>query len=108
MNKYEYMEMLHILDDYYRKVVVITWLNGLKVKCNIFLGMAESSTELGDEDYIGEYYTIVNEVEVLENGRDDSISIDENNGIEINIFTIPKKIELEDGTVLWEAKETQQ
>jgi len=106
MNKENYEQMLLILQRCYgdsfdsRETVIISWSNGLKVKCKPFLGMEESDTEPGDEDYIGEYYTVVDEVEIIENGSNDSISI-ENNGIVINIHTVPEKIEKLDGTLLW-------
>ena len=101
ITKQQYEEMLMIFNTLKNiEYLIITWHNGLKVKCSPFLGMEESDTEPEDEDYIGEYYTIVDQVEILEEGRDDSIKID-NDGIEINIFTIPDKIETLDGTVLW-------
>ena len=99
MNEQEYMKMLRILDNYYQKDVIITWPNGLKVKCNAFHGMAESAED--DVDDEGEYYTLVNEVKILEYGSDDSIYI-EKDVILIALNCIPEKIELDDGTLLWQ------
>jgi hypothetical protein len=102
------MEYLYIFDDYfYKDPLIITWANGLKIKCNSCHGVAESDTEPGDEDYIGEYYTTVRDVEVLHEGSDDSVKIynyGEDNSIEICLLNIADKIELEDGTLLWERK----
>jgi hypothetical protein len=101
MTKEEYLEYLFIFNHHY--YLIITWANGLKVKCISFHGVAESDTEPGDEDYIGEYYTLVKDVEILHEGSNDSIEI-ENNGIEICLLNIAEKIELEDGTLLWQRK----
>ena len=101
MKEQEYKEMLFLFNRYYGKNMIIYWPNGLKVKCNAFHGMAEDIAEPGDEDYIGGFYTLVNDVKILEKGKDDSILI-ENDMIEISLIYLPERIELEDGTLLWE------
>ena len=102
MNEDQYKKMIYVIDDYYeREPIILYWVNGLKIKCKSFTGMYETDTELGDDDYIGEYAAAVNEVEVLEEGVDDSVLIYDNS-IEICLINIPEKICLEDGTVLWE------
>ena len=102
MNEQEYMKMLYIIDDYYeREPIIIQWSNGLKVNCKSITGMYETDTEPEDDDYIGDYAAAVGDVEILENGKDDSVLI-YNNCIEISLKCIPQKISLEDGTVLWE------
>ena len=101
MRKKDYKEMLFLFNDFFEKNMIITWPNGLKVKCNAFHGMAEDIAEPGDEDYIGGFYTLVNNVKILEKGSDDSILI-ENDMIEISLIYLPNRIELEDGTLLWE------
>ena len=103
MNNKDYMEMLFAADN---NDIVITWNNGLKVKCSSFTGICETDTEPGDDDYIGEYSVIVYKVQILEEGRDDSVLI-YNNGIEICLLNIPELITKEDGTVLWKRKEAE-
>jgi len=101
MKNEEYEHMLDIINEYFQKDIIISFPNGLKVKCNAFHGMAESDTEPGDEDYIGYYYTFVNEVEIISEGNDDSIAI-YNNCIEISLKCIPETIETLDGALLWQ------
>ena len=102
MNEQEYMKILYIIHDYYEgDPIIIQWSNGLKVNCKSFTGIYETGTEPEDDDYIGEYAAAVSDVEILEQGKDDSIPI-YNNCIEISLKCIPQKITLEDGTVLWE------
>jgi len=83
--------------------LIIRWSNGLKIKCKSFTGIIETDIEPDEEDYIGEYTAGVNEVEILEKGTDGSVEI-YGNSIEICLKNIPRKIALEDGTVLWERK----
>ena len=105
MNEQEYMKMLYVIDDYYEgDPIIIEQSNGLKVKCKSFTGMTETDTEPGDEDYIGEYSAGVNEVEVLEQGNDDSVDIYDSS-MDICLKCVPEKISKENGTVLWERKE---
>ena len=99
MNKQDYLELMYIFNHHSQKTMIITWPNGLKVKCNAFHGMAESSEDDANDE--GGYYTLVNEVRILEYGHDDSVHI-ENDLIEISLKCIPQKIELEDGTYLWQ------
>ena len=102
MNEQEYNKMLFVIDDYYEgEFLIIQWKNGLVVKCLADFGINESSTELGDEDHIGEYYTIVKIIEILKQGTDESVPI-YNNDIEISLINIPEKISLEDSSVLWQ------
>jgi len=101
MNRQEYIDFMCLFNEYAGEYLIITFPNGLKVKCNAFHGMAESDTEPGDEDYIGEYYTLVNEVEIITKGGDGTVEIC-NNGMEISLKCLPEKIELEDGTLLWQ------
>lgn len=102
MNEQEYMKMLYIMNGYYeRDPIIIQWSNGLKVICKSITGVYETDTEIGDEDYIGEYAAAVGDVEIIEQGRDDSVLI-YNDCIEISLKCIPKKISLEDETILWE------
>ena len=97
-----YKNLLFVIDDYFEKdKLIIEWKNGLKIKCRSFTGICETDTEPGDEDYIGEYSIGVNEVQILSPGHDDSVEIYDNS-IEISLKCIPKKVSLEDGTVLWE------
>ncbi len=105
MNEQEYKKLIYVIDDWYEKdPIMIEWGNGLKVKCKSFTGMCETDTEPGDDDYIGEYSAGVNEVEILQEGNDDSVEIYEAS-IEISLACVPKKISLEDGTVLWQREE---
>ncbi len=97
-----YKKLLYAIDDYFQKEpLIIEWKNGLKVKCNSITGMYETDTEPGDDDYIGEYAAAIGDVEILQQGTDDSVEI-YNGCIEISLKCIPKKVSLEDGTVLWE------
>lgn len=99
-----YKELLYVIDDWFQKdFIIMQWGNGLKIKCRSFTGICETDTEPGDEDYIGEYSAGVNEIEVIEKGRDDSIeSYIYDHSMEISLKTVPEKIMLEDGTMLWE------
>jgi len=102
MTGQEYMKMLYVIGDYYEgPPILIQWDNGLKVKCRSFTGITETDTEPGEPDYIGEYSIGVNEVEVMEEGTDDTIGIYEGS-IEISLLNIPEKVMSEDGTVLWQ------
>ena len=100
MNNDQYMEMLKSFADYF-DTIIISWSNGLKVKCKNFTCLSETSLEPDDEDYIGEYTVGVNEVEILEKGSDNSIEVYDNS-IDISLACVPAKITLEDGTVLWQ------
>jgi len=102
MSEQEYLELMYVFRYNMGEDMLITFPNGLKAKCNAFHGMAESDTEPGDDDYIGEYYTFVKDVEIIEKGRDDSVEI-YNDSIEISLKCIPSRIELEDGTLLWQS-----
>lgn len=102
INEQEYNKMLFVIDDYYEdEFLIIQWENGLVAKCLADFGINESSTEPGDEDYIGEYYTVVKIIEILKQGTDESVPI-YNDDIEISLINIPQKISLEDGSVLWQ------
>lgn len=97
-----YKALLYTIDDYFETdPLIILWSNGLKIKCNSFTGMYETDTEPEDEDYIGEYAIAVGDVEILQQGTDNSVEI-YNDCIEISLKCIPQKVSLEDGTVLWE------
>lgn len=100
MNNDQYMEMLNSFADYFDPIV-ISWSNGLKVKCRNFTCLSETSLEPGDDDYVGEYTVGVDEVEILEEGNDNSVEI-YNDSIEISLACIPERITSEDGTVLWQ------
>ena len=98
----EYKALLYLIDDYFEaEPLIISFGNGLKVKCNSITGIYETDTEPGDEDYIGEYAAAVGNVEVIQPGTDNSVEI-YNDCIEISLKCIPEKVSLEDGTVLWE------
>ena len=99
------MQMLYVFNYAFDedKKLLISWENGLKVKCSSLTGVIETDIEPDEEDYIGEYTAGVNEVEILEKGTDGSVEIYDNS-IEICLKNIPEKIALEDGTVLWERK----
>jgi len=103
MNNNDYMNMLYIFNDSFDndKKLLIYWANGLKVKCNSITGMYETDTEPEDDDYIGEYAAAVGDVEILEKGIDNSVLI-YNDCIEISLKSVPDKISLEDGTILWQ------
>lgn len=103
MNNNEYMNMLYKFNDAYDKdeKLLIDWSNGLRIKCSSITGVYETDTEPEDEDYIGEYAAAVGNVEILRKGNDESILI-YNDSIEISLKTIPEKISLEDGTLLWQ------
>ena len=94
---------MDIFNQYFCKDMIITWPNGMKIKCNAFHGMAESGED--DIEYEGGFYTLVKDVEILERGKDNSISeFSSFESILICIKNIPDKIELLDGTVLWQRK----
>ena len=100
MDNQKYMNMLMVFSRYLDSVVIY-WANGMITKCVSDFGINETGLNPNDEEYVGEYYTVVKVVEILENGSDSSILIF-NDYIEISLVNIPNKIELEDGTVLWE------
>lgn len=81
--------------------LIICWNNGLTISCASITGEYETDTEPEDEDYIGEYAAAVGDVEILQQGTDNSIEI-YNDCMEISLKCIPEKISLEDGTLLWE------
>ena len=99
----KYFELMSVLNYCYdnEKKLIISWNNGLVVYCTSITGEYEPDTEPGDDDYIGEYAAAVGDVEVLQQGTDNSVEI-YNNCIEISLKCIPKKVSLENGTVLWE------
>ncbi len=100
----KYRALIYAIDDYFESdPLIILWGNGLEVKCNSITGIYETDTEPGDEDYIGEYAIAVGDVEILQQGRDNSVEI-YNDCIEISLKCIPEKVSLEDGTVLWSNK----
>ena len=102
MNNEKYLELLYSLDYGFDNDIplVIVWNNNLKVKCNSITGMYETDTEPEDEDYIGEYAAAVGDIEILQQGTDNSVEI-YNDCIEISLKCIPEKVLLEDGTLLW-------
>lgn len=99
----KYLKLLSSLDYGFDndKPLIIVWNNNLKVKCNSITGTYETDTEPEDDDYIGEYAAAVGDVEILQQGTDNSVEI-YNDCIEISLKCIPQKVSLEDGTVLWE------
>ena len=99
MSRQSYIEFMYIFNHHFMKDMIITWPNGLKVKCNAYHGMAESADD--DIEKEGGYYTLVKNVDILNNGKDDSIYI-ENDCILICKTNIPDKIELLDKTVVWQ------
>lgn len=103
MNNESYLKLMSALNYGFdnNKKLIIYWDNGLKIKCTSSTGEYETDTEPGDEDYIGEYAAGVNEVEILEKGKDDSVKL-YNNSMEISLINIPEKISLEEGSVLWQ------
>lgn len=103
MNNEQYIEMLAVFNKYF-KPMIIQWPNGLKVKCKSFTGIMENDLEPDEADYVGEYSAGVNEVEILEQGSDDSVEIYDDS-IEICLKCIPEIISKEDGTVLWRRNE---
>ncbi|MCI8805852.1 MAG: hypothetical protein HFE59_08195 [Clostridiales bacterium] len=105
MSDNDYLNMLYVFNDSFdnNKKLLIKWSNELQVRCSSITGMYETDTEPEDDDYIGEYAAAVGDVEILENGIDDSVLI-YNDCIEISLKCIPDKILLEDGTVLWQKK----
>jgi hypothetical protein len=106
MNNESYLKLMSALNYGFdnNKKLIIYWDNGLKIKCTSLTGEYETDTEPGDEDYIGEYAAGVNEVEILEKGKDDSVKL-YNNSMEISLINILEKIFLEDGSVLWQREE---
>lgn len=102
MNDEKYLALMSALNYCYdnEKRLNINWSNGLNVSCTSITGEYETDTEPGDEDYIGEYAAAVGDVEVLQQGNDNSVEI-YNDCIEISLKCIPEKVSLEDGTVLW-------
>ena len=102
MNEKDYMDMLFVIDRYFQKEpIIVHFSNGLKVKSLSDTGIFETSAEPEDEDYVGEFITVVKIVEILEPGSDYSVPV-YNNYIEISLATIPTKISLEDETILWQ------
>ena len=100
----KYKKLLYSIDDYFEgDALIILWSNGLKVKCNSITGIYETDTEPEDDNYIGEYAAAVGDVEILQQGTDNSIEI-YNDCIEISLKCIPEKVSTENGTVLWENK----
>ena len=62
MEEQKYKELLYVLDDHFEKeTIVMTWQNGMKVRCKSFTGMYETDTEPEEDDYIGEYAAAVND-----------------------------------------------
>lgn len=105
MNSKQYMKMLYSFNQAFdgNKTLLISWNNGFRIKCKSSTGVYETDTEPEDDDYIGEYAAAVNEIEILQKGSDNSVEFHiYNNSMEISILNTPSKIELEDGTVLWE------
>ena len=102
MNNEKYLELLYSLDYGFDNDIplVIVLNNNLKVKCKSITGMYETDTEPEDEDYIGEYAAAVGDIEILQQGTDNSVEI-YNDCIEISLKCIPEKVLLEDGTLLW-------
>ena len=102
MNEKDYMDMLFVIHEYFQKEpLVVHFANGLIVKSLSDTGIFETSAEPEDEDYVGEFITVVKVVETLEPGSDYSVPI-YNNYIEISLVNVPTKIALEDETVLWQ------
>lgn len=102
MKKDDYLKMLYIFNDAFdeSKRLIISWPNGLKIKCDSITGIYETDTNVGDNDYIGEYAAAVEIVDILENGKDSRILISDN-CIEISLKCIPEEIMTEDYKTLW-------
>ena len=102
MEEKQYETLMNVITEIDEdELIVIVWSNGLSVRCSSYIGAVETSLEPEDEGFVGERVAIVNKVDIIEQGNDDSVMIF-NNGIEINLTTIPEKVMLEDGTVVWE------
>lgn len=100
MTQDQYMRMLNSFADYFDKIIIL-WRNGLKVRCRNFTCLSETSLDVGEEGYVGEYTIGVNEVEILEKGKDNSVEI-YIHSIDISLACVPEVIQKEDGTVLWQ------
>lgn len=106
MDNCKYMKTLIALDDLlieWQKLI-FCWKNGLEALCEPFTGICETDLEPGEEGYAGEYDNTVKVIKIIQNGNAEPGFI-YNGFIEINLYTIPQKIMLEDGTVLWENNE---
>ena len=103
MNDKDYMNMLYVLNDAFDNELklFIEWANGLRISCLSITGTYETDSEFDSEEYIGEYAAVVGDIDVLNKGNDDSVSIF-NNCIEISVKNVPNKILSEDGNILWE------
>ena len=82
--------------------VILEWKNGLKVRgCVIAEGLLPDR----EVERLGSHYAIIDEIEIIQEGRDGSIKFIQNEdglSIILNLTTIPDKVMLEDGTVVWE------
>jgi hypothetical protein len=84
----KYKKLIYVIDGYFEgEPLIIQWNNGLKVKCNSITGIYETDTEPDDEDYIGEYAAAEGDVEIIEQGKDESVQI-YNDCIEISLKCI--------------------
>jgi len=104
MNKKDYTNFIKIMSEIYSEALIIQWTNGLKVKGYIF-DIGENPSN--EAERLGLHYIAIFEVRVIIPGNDDSITIYHNEDfdcININMTTIPEKITLEDGTIVWENK----
>ena len=55
------------------KKLIVRWNNGLTISCMSITGEYETDTEIGDDNYIGEYAAAIGDVVVLQQGMDDSM-----------------------------------
>ncbi len=110
-----YMNLLHSIDP--REIdnyMVMYFSDGLIVKFINDFGTNEGGIEEEEEGYYGEYYTIIDVIEIVKKAEVEEVFVDQwyseekdeygNKCIEISLLCVPDKVEKEDGTLVWEKK----
>ncbi len=107
-----YEELLSAIDP--RKIedyMIMYFSDGLIVKFVNNFGTNEAGIDEGEEGYYGDYYTIIDIIEIVKKAEVEEFVIDRwqdnqtgelgNMGMEISLLCIPEKVEKEDGTLVW-------
>ncbi|MCL1923980.1 MAG: hypothetical protein FWF50_00185 [Defluviitaleaceae bacterium] len=81
----DYMKMLFSIDDFFddKKSRILVWKNGFKVKCFPVEGVSETSMEPGDRGYYGQFYTIVEIIEILESSSNSFLDLYDEKYVEV-------------------------
>ncbi len=113
INVEHYMDLLYAIEPWeIENYMLMYFSDGLVIKFINNFGTNESGIDEGEEGYYGDYYTIIDVIEIVKKAEVEEVLVDQwyseekneygNKCIEISLLCVPEKVEKEDGTLVWE------